>query len=133
MATFEGSAHPAARPGPGRLGAGWIGLLGLLVLWGLAAWIYQLTQGLIVTGMRDEVSWGLYICTFAFFVGLSAGGLIMASAAEVFGVRQLRPLSRLGVLTAARACSSRRSRSSPTSATRSGSGSCSATRTGARR
>ena len=85
----------------GRIGGGTITALGLLVLWGLAAWIYQLTQGLIATGMRDVVSWGVYIFTFAFFVGLSAGGLIMASAAEVFGVKSLRPLARLGVLTAA--------------------------------
>lgn len=93
---------PALRPAPlGRVGGGVIAALGLLVLWGLAAWIYQLTQGLIATGMRDVVSWGLYIFSFAFFVGLSAGGLIMASAAEVFGVKSLRPLARLGVLTAA--------------------------------
>ena len=101
MATFESS--PAATPGlPAgrRIGAGWFAALGILALWGLAAWIYQLTQGLIVTGMRDEVSWGLYITTFAFLVGLSAGGLIMASAAEVFGVKSVRPLARLGVLTA---------------------------------
>jgi dimethyl sulfoxide reductase membrane subunit len=77
------------------------GVLGLLVLLGISAWIYQLTQGLIATGMRDVVSWGLYIFTFAFFVGLSAGGLIMASGAEVFGVKALRPLARVGVLTAA--------------------------------
>jgi len=94
-------ATPAPRAArPGRFGA-LIAALGLLVLWGLSAWIYQLTQGLIATGMRDVVSWGLYIFTFAFFVGLSAGGLIMASAAEVFGVKSLRPLARLGVLTAA--------------------------------
>jgi len=93
---------PALRPAAfGRVGNGVIAALGLLVLWGIAAWIYQLTQGLIATGMRDVVSWGLYIFSFAFFVGLSAGGLIMASAAEVFGVKSLRPLSRLGVLTAA--------------------------------
>lgn len=77
------------------------GVLALLVLLGVSAWIYQLTQGLIATGMRDVVSWGLYIFTFAFFVGLSAGGLIMASGAEVFGVKALRPLARIGVLTAA--------------------------------
>ena len=85
----------------GRFGRGFLIAAGLLVLWGLCAWIYQLTQGLIVTGMRDIVSWGLYIFTFAFLVGLSAGGLIMASAAEAFGVRSLKPLARLGVLTAA--------------------------------
>jgi dimethyl sulfoxide reductase membrane subunit len=85
----------------GRTGRGWLAGLWILILWGLAAWIYQLTQGLIVTGMRDVVSWGLYIFTFAFFVGLSAGGLIMASAAEAFGVRSLKPLAKVGVLSAA--------------------------------
>ena len=85
----------------GPIGRGFLAVAGLLVLWGLGAWIYQLTQGLIVTGMRDVVSWGLYIFTFAFLVGLSAGGLIVASAAEVFGVKSLKPLARLGVLTAA--------------------------------
>lgn len=90
-----------ARPASSPRWAGWLSALTLAVLWGLAAWIYQLTQGLAATGMRDVVSWGMYIFTFAYFVGLSAGGLIMASSAEVFGVRSLQPLSRLGVLTAA--------------------------------
>jgi molybdopterin-containing oxidoreductase family membrane subunit len=79
----------------------WVALLAFLVLAGAAAWIYQLFHGLSATGMRDVVSWGMYIFTFAFLVGLSAGGLIMASAAEVFGVESLKPLRRLGVLTAA--------------------------------
>ena len=54
---------------------------------GVAAWIYELKHGLAATGMRDVVSWGMYIFTFAFFIGLSAGGLIMASSAEVFGIK----------------------------------------------
>lgn len=101
MAT-QAAPIPAARPvAIGGIGRAWLALLSLLVLWALSAWIYQLTQGLIATGMRDVVSWGLYIFTFAFFVGLSAGGLIVASGAEVFGVTSLKPLSRLGVMTAA--------------------------------
>lgn len=79
----------------------WLGGLALLLLLGLAAWIYELVYGLATTGMRGVISWGLYICTFAFFVKLSAGGLIVASSAEVFGIEALKPLSRLGALTAA--------------------------------
>lgn len=79
----------------------WPALLALAGLWGLAAWGYELANGLESTGMRDVVSWGMYIFSFAFFVGLSAGGLIVASSAEVFGIAALRPLSRLGVLSAA--------------------------------
>jgi len=79
----------------------WYVALVVLMAWGLAAWIYELRDGLAATGMRDVVSWGMYIFTFAFFIGLSAGGLIMASSAEVFGIKALKPLSRLGVLSAA--------------------------------
>lgn len=79
----------------------WYAALALVIALGFAAWIFELRHGLAATGMRDVVSWGMYIYTFAFFVGLSAGGLIMASSAEVFGIAALRPLSRLGVLSAA--------------------------------
>lgn len=76
-------------------------VLAVVGLAGVAAWIYELVIGLAATGMRDVMSWGMYIFTFAFFIGLSAGGLIMASSAEVFGIKELKPLSRLGVLSAA--------------------------------
>lgn len=78
----------------------WLLLLLLLAL-GLSAWIYELMYGLATTGMRGVISWGLYICTFVFFVKLSAGGLIVASSAEVFEIGALRPLAKLGALTAA--------------------------------
>ncbi len=92
----------AARPQGGVRGIHlWYGVLALAGALGLAAWIYELHYGLATTGMRDVVSWGMYIFTFAFFIGLSAGGLIMASSAEVFGIKDLKPLSRLGVLSAA--------------------------------
>ena len=96
MAVVQAGRQPAAH----RALAAWSALLGLLIALGFGTWIYQLIQGLAVTGMRDVVSWGAYIVTFAFFVGLSAGGLIVASSAEVFGVKALKPLSKLGVLTA---------------------------------
>ncbi|HXR21602.1 MAG TPA: NrfD/PsrC family molybdoenzyme membrane anchor subunit [Acidimicrobiales bacterium] len=97
--TFPIAAHGV---GTGRLKIRlWYVLLGAAAAFGLAAWIYELEKGLAATGMRDVVSWGMYIFTFAFFIGLSAGGLIMASSAEVFGITALKPLSRLGVLSAA--------------------------------
>lgn len=95
---------PAPAEQPRRSMSGirlWYALLWLIGALGLAAWIYELHYGLATTGMRDVVSWGMYIFTFAFFIGLSAGGLIMASSAELFGINDLKPLSRLGVLSAA--------------------------------
>jgi dimethyl sulfoxide reductase membrane subunit len=84
-----------------RSAAVWIGVLVALILIGFAVWIYQMTQGLQITHMRDNVIWGLYIITFMFFVGLSAGGLIIASAGRLFGVERFRPIVRLAVLEAA--------------------------------
>ncbi len=72
--------------------------MGLLTLLGLGAWIYQLSNGLIVTGMRNIVSWGLYITSFMFFVGLSAGGLIVSSSATVFDIPSFKAVSKPAVI-----------------------------------
>ena len=69
------------------------GVLGALVVAGVAAWIYQLANGLGVTGISKGVSWGLYISCFMFFVGLSAGGLIVASSASVFHIAEYKKVA----------------------------------------
>nr|WP_277998858.1 NrfD/PsrC family molybdoenzyme membrane anchor subunit [Moorella sulfitireducens] len=63
-------------------------------------WGYQLKSGLIVTGMRNPFSWGLYIATFAFFVGIAAGGLIVSSSVYLFNLEQLKPFTRIASLSA---------------------------------
>ena len=50
----------------------WMASLAVIALVGLGAWLYQLDHGLIITGMRDPVSWGLYIANFTFLVGVAA-------------------------------------------------------------
>ncbi|NLV06328.1 molybdopterin oxidoreductase [Haloarcula rubripromontorii] len=87
-------AIPAFRT-KGRL---WLGLLATLIVAGLAAWGYQLTTGLVATGMRNVFSWGLYIMMFVLFVGLSAGGLIISSAPKFFHSHRYEGFARLGVL-----------------------------------
>jgi len=76
----------------------WIFILGFLTLLGLGAWIYQLMNGLVVTGMRNVVSWGLYIAAFMFFVGLSAGGLIVSSSATVFNIPAFKAVDKPAVI-----------------------------------
>jgi molybdopterin-containing oxidoreductase family membrane subunit len=75
----------------------------LIATMGVGAWAwfaFQFSTGLIVTGMRDIVVWGLYIITFIFFIGLSAGGLIISSSSHVFGVERWKPISQLATLLA---------------------------------
>ena len=65
--------------------AAWLALLLVLIGVGVATWVYQFANGLVVTGLTNVVMWGQYILFFMFFVGLSAGGLIVASAGRLFG------------------------------------------------
>ena len=76
-----------------------IGVLGALTAVGVAAWIYQLMGGLGVTGMNNGTSWGLYITMFMFFVGLSAGGLIISSVPRAFGMKGFGGISKVAVWT----------------------------------
>lgn len=54
-------------------------VLAVVVLAAVGCWVAQQMYGLGITGMNNSNSWGLYIMAFMFFVGLSAGGLIVAS------------------------------------------------------
>ena len=97
----ESSATGAARQRGAGPGWPWIVIPAGFAIIGLAVWIYQLTKGLQITNMRDNVIWGLYIISFMFFVGLSAGGLIIASAGRLFHVDRFKPIVRLAVVEAA--------------------------------
>lgn len=77
-----------------------LGLAGALILISLVAWGYQVNNGLIVTNMRNPFSWGLYIATFAFFVGVAAGGLIVSSSVYLFDIEKLKPFTRIASLSA---------------------------------
>jgi molybdopterin-containing oxidoreductase family membrane subunit len=78
----------------------WLGFLGLVMLVGFGAWVFQVRTGLAATAMRNTVMWGQYILFFMFFVGLSAGGLIVASSGRLFGSSRMRPIVRMAVLEA---------------------------------
>ena len=50
----------------------WVAALLILIASGAAAYAVQVRTGLIVTAMRDQVSWGFYIGNFTFLVGVAA-------------------------------------------------------------
>ncbi len=56
----------------------WIVFLLVLIAIGATAYANQFMNGLEVTGMSRDVSWGLYIAQFAFFVGVAASGVMVA-------------------------------------------------------
>ena len=74
-----------------------LALLAVLV-YGLWAYSYEISNGLGVTAMRDVQVWGLYIIAFMFFVGASAGGMIVASVGTIFRVEKVEHLSRYAIM-----------------------------------
>jgi Ni/Fe-hydrogenase subunit HybB-like protein len=72
----------------------WIGCLLIIIGWGLYCYIHQLRHGLGVTAMRDYVSWGLYISTFVFFIGISHSGTLVSAILRITKQEWRRPITR---------------------------------------
>ncbi len=77
-----------------------IALLVAVMALAAGAWLYQLQNGLGVTGMNRPVFWGLYIVTFVFFIGVSAGGIAVASLSHLAGKEKFKPISRVAEVVA---------------------------------
>jgi Ni/Fe-hydrogenase subunit HybB-like protein len=73
----------------------WVMLLAAIVLWGLFAYVRQLRYGLAETGMRDQISWGLYISNFVFFIGISHAGTLISAILRVTDTDWRRPITRM--------------------------------------
>ena len=71
----------------------------VIVVVGIVLWIVQLTGGMVQTNMRNLDSWGLYITCFMFFIGLSAGGLIISSVPNAFGMKGFGGISKVAIWT----------------------------------
>jgi Ni/Fe-hydrogenase subunit HybB-like protein len=80
---------------PGRKSIIWIIFLTLLVLWGIYALFIQISQGHIVTGMRDNVVWGIFIVNFIFFMGISYAGALISGTLHLFRTSWRKPVIRM--------------------------------------
>ena len=66
----------------------WIGVGGY-------ALYLQIAKGHKVTGMRDNVVWGLYIANFIFFIGISYAGAIISGFLHLLKVEWRKPIIRM--------------------------------------
>ena len=55
----------------------WLCFLGAIFGLGFIVYIFQANIGLAITGMSRDVSWGLYIAQFTYFVGVAAGAVML--------------------------------------------------------
>jgi len=84
----------------GRRYWGWIIFLLLLLAAGGTCYLKQLRYGLGITGLSRDVSWGLYIAQFTFFVGVAASAVMVVLPYYLHNVRQFGRITILGELLA---------------------------------
>ena len=74
----------------------WIGLL--LAFIGLGGWYYfrQVTEGLLITNMTNQVSWGFYIANFTFLVGVAAAAVMLVIPAYIFHRKDIKDVVLMG-------------------------------------
>ena len=78
----------------------WMGFLIAALIACLYAYYIQLTKGLGVTGLRDYVSWGMYISNFVFFVASSLIGMLITAVLGLLGMKWAVPLTRISEIIA---------------------------------
>jgi len=62
---------------------------------GVYALYVQIVEGHIVTGMRNNVVWGLYIVNFIFFIGISYAGALISGILHLLRVPWRTPIIRI--------------------------------------
>jgi len=84
----------------------WLLVSGLLVFLaaGVAAYLQQWNIGLAVTGLSRDVSWGLYIANFTFFVGVAASAVMIVIPYYLHNSKEFRRILILGEFMAVAAC-----------------------------
>ncbi len=78
----------------------WLVLLGALIVSGALAYARQVQMGLVVTAMRDQVSWGFYIGNFTFLVGVAAAAVVLVIPAYIYNWKPIREIVIYGELLA---------------------------------
>ncbi|HET9824569.1 MAG TPA: NrfD/PsrC family molybdoenzyme membrane anchor subunit [Chitinophagaceae bacterium] len=84
----------------GARGMIWTATLIVICLVGAYAYSLQLRKGLVVTNMRDYVSWGIYISNFVFFVAISLVGSLITAVLRLANVQWSTPLTRIAEIIA---------------------------------
>jgi len=83
----------------------WIGILSVLILVGLLAYLRQFQEGLTVTGLSRDVPWGFYIAQFTFLVGVAASAVMVVLPYYLHNYKVFGRLAVLGEFLAIAAVS----------------------------
>ncbi len=74
-----------------------VGVLIALALTGVIAYLIAYLNGFRLWGINNSVIWGQLITVDFFFIGLSAGSLVVSSLVYVLGQERYKPIGRIAV------------------------------------
>ena len=62
---------------------------------GVISYVHQYRNGLGVTGLNDNITWGFYITNFVFFIGISHAGTLISAILRICQAEWRRPITRM--------------------------------------
>src|SRR5262245_21915219 len=78
--------------------SGWfyllIAFLGGIILIGGGSWVYQMSNGLSVAGIKWPIFWAFYITNFVFWIGISHAGTLISAILRLVNATWRRPVTR---------------------------------------
>jgi molybdopterin-containing oxidoreductase family membrane subunit len=74
----------------------WLGALLLVIAIGGTSYVHHLTHGLVVSNMSDQVSWGIGIANFVYFVGVAAAAVLLVVPAYVYHKEDVKEVVLIG-------------------------------------
>jgi Ni/Fe-hydrogenase subunit HybB-like protein len=77
-----------------------VALLATFTVAGFVATLIMHHNGLYLSGMTNRVPWGLQISMAIFYIGLSAGSLVVSGLYGVFGKMEYKPFARIAAYLA---------------------------------
>jgi Ni/Fe-hydrogenase subunit HybB-like protein len=92
------STMPGKKQAPSRLFYAWIAILVVVLALGVVGAVLTWARGLEVTGLSDEVPWGLWITADLSAVALGAGSFVVAGLVYLFGAKRFAAVSRVALL-----------------------------------
>jgi len=74
----------------------WVIFLLIFIGIGFACYLYQFNEGLRITGMGRDVSWGFYIAQFTFLVGVAASAVMLVMPYYLHDIQAFGKITILG-------------------------------------
>ncbi len=74
----------------------WLAILGGIIGVGVVCYLIQFTQGLGITGMSRDVTWGFYIAQFTFLVGVAASAVMVVLPCYLHNYKAFGKIAILG-------------------------------------